>query len=757
MITRDSTIAGCSLFFNLEQETIEDVISQSETKNYAAGDVLIRKGDLTDTLFIISSGKVGIYNEDILLAELGDLSVMGESFLDTENSTATATIVALTQLVTLEINKDTFYNLTLKHPKLMFNLFSINFQRIRLSNEAALTEARAREGNLKQLVTARTKELYSALEELQTTNKELSDTRDHLIQTQKFRDQFLANMSHEIRTPMNAIIGLTNLLVKSPLNDVQQKYLNVIRKSGSNLLVIINDILDLAKIESGKSVLEAVPFSLHGVVESVYTILSLKAEEKEIYLKESVAEDVPEYVIGDETRITQVLMNLVSNAIKFTDKGRVTISVTAKKTSGNNFDVTFNIKDTGIGIHEDKLDKIFESFIQASSDWKKKFGGTGLGLTISRQLVEMHGSELNVKSIHGEGSEFFFTISYKATSKPDETVPDGSEANRDMKGKRILLVEDNEFNQIVAVDTLQDIFPGIIVDISENGKDAIEKVSANDYSFVFMDIQLPDMDGFEVTKYIRENLDATKKKIRICAMTASVTKKRILECYDMGMNDYLMKPFTPEMLKEKVIRNVLMSDEINHTNRYPNTKAFILDKLKNELPANLHYHNYHHTLDVLEAAEMIGEREKLSDKEMELLRVAVLFHDAGFGVDPKKHEEVGCKMVKEFLPGFGYSGQEIDTICGIIMATQYPQRPNNLLEQVICDADLDYLGRDDFFTIGNSLFRELKNKGTIVNEKEWNELQEKFLVSHKYFTNTSLKLRDPKKKENLEKIRGLLK
>jgi signal transduction histidine kinase/CheY-like chemotaxis protein len=541
MVKRDSTLVKCGLFHHLDEQVIDEVLSKSELKKYAKGSVLIEKGSVPEALFIIRNGKVGIYNEDVLLAELSELAIMGESFL--AEATATATTVALTEVEAIEIKKDDFFWLAIKHPRIVLNIFTINNKRLRSSNDAALMEARTREEKLKRLVEERTAELNATLEELRYT--------------QKFRDQFLANMSHEIRTPMNAIVGLTNLLIKTPANELQAKYLGVIQKSGANLLVIINDILDLAKIEAGKMELEKVPFPLHIAIHNIHTILSLKAEEKGIQMKEFIAEEVPQYVIGDETRITQVVMNLAGNAIKFTEKGSVTISVTAEKTSGEMVDLKFSVQDTGIGIPADKIDKIFESFGQASADTARKFGGTGLGLTISKQLVEMHKGELKVKSQPDIGSEFYFIISYKKAPMPQEAVIDEGTGMVDMKGRKILLVEDNEFNQMVAVDTLQDIFPGIEVDVAENGRTAIEKASANDYGMILMDIQLPDIDGFETTRFIRNDLGAPKNKIRICAMTASVTKERIDECYASGMNDYLMKPFKPEDLKEKVIRNVL--------------------------------------------------------------------------------------------------------------------------------------------------------------------------------------------------------
>jgi signal transduction histidine kinase/ActR/RegA family two-component response regulator len=544
MVESDSNLVKCALFAHLDEKVISEVLAKSQLMKTPKGAVIINKGSVPDGLYIIRAGKVGIYNEDFLLAELGELSIMGESFL--AEVTATATTVAANDVELVTIMKDDFYSLAMKHPRLITNVFKITNQRLRNSNEAALKEARNREEKLQQLVDQRTAEL-------QATNEEL-------VQTQKFRDQFLANMSHEIRTPMNAIVGLTNLLIKSPLNEQQEKYLKVIKKSGANLLVIINDILDLAKIEAGKMELEKVPFPLHVAVHNIHTILNLKCEEKGIQLHMNIDAKVPEYVIGDETRITQVIMNLTGNAIKFTEKGSVTISVKYEGKDGDKHNIRFGVRDTGIGIPADKIDTIFESFGQATTATARKFGGTGLGLTISRQLVEMHGGALKVSSVPDEGSEFYFTISYKEAPKPNEDVKEEDTSVEDMKGKRILLVEDNEFNQMVAVDTLADMFPGLEVDIAENGKTAIEKATANDYSFIFMDIQLPDIDGFEITRFIRANLDSPKKNIRICAMTASVTKERVDECFESGMNDYMMKPFNPETLKEKVIRNAFAID-----------------------------------------------------------------------------------------------------------------------------------------------------------------------------------------------------
>ncbi|MFM7016877.1 MAG: histidine kinase dimerization/phospho-acceptor domain-containing protein, partial [Bacteroidota bacterium] len=371
-------IQGCTLFKDIPRNVVEEVLYESEIKIYQPGEVLNHKGDIPSALFIIENGTAGIYNEDILLAELSQLAMMGESIL--ADGHAVATIVAKTTLTVIEIKKQKFYELSHKYPALVFNVFSTTFSRLRTSNDAALIEARNRERKLEQEVQERTKELNETLDELTKTNYELNETKSSLIETQKFRDQFMANMSHEIRTPMNAIVGLTNLLVKSELNEQQARYLEVIRKSGENLLVIINDILDLSKIEAGKMELEKRPFPLKSTLETVKLILNVKAEEKGIFLNEMLDKQLPEFVVGDETRFTQIITNLVGNAIKFTEKGGVTLKAEVLDQSHSNAKIKFSIIDTGIGIPQDKLAKIFESFSQASDDTTRKFGGTGLGL-----------------------------------------------------------------------------------------------------------------------------------------------------------------------------------------------------------------------------------------------------------------------------------------------------------------------------------------------------------------------------------------
>ena len=314
-----------------------------------------------------------------------------------------------------------------------------------------------------------------------------------------------------------------------------------------------NDILDLSKIEAGKMELEKHPFALRSTLETVKLILNVKAEEKGIFLNELLDKQLPAYVMGDETRFTQVITNLVGNAIKFTEKGGVTLKADVIESTAHQSKIKFSVIDTGIGIPQDKLAKIFESFSQASDDTTRKFGGTGLGLTISKQLVELHGSSLEVSSVPDVGSTFYFTVDFEIAAAPVNVQQTEASNGIDVTNKTILLVEDNLFNQMVAVDSIKEIFPIIEIDVADNGTTALSMVKEKVYSMVFMDIQLPDMDGFQITREIRKmGFD----KLRICAMTASVLKEHVDACYAAGMDDYMMKPFTPELLKEKLIANL---------------------------------------------------------------------------------------------------------------------------------------------------------------------------------------------------------
>lgn len=366
---------------------------------------------------------------------------------------------------------------------------------------------------------------------------------------------FLANMSHEIRTPMNAIKGMTDILLRREPQTEQLSYLNAIKESSNSLLVIINDILDMSKIEAGKIDLERIPFSVEQVIQNVQTITQFKAEEKGLLLQTNISENTPAYVQGDPTRLHQVLLNLVGNAIKFTEKGVVTIQLkTGMVEAENKVMVHFCVSDTGVGIGAGRMEKIFETFEQAYSDTSRKFGGTGLGLSISKKLVEIQQGEIWAESQKGKGSKFFFSIPYELShqAKDSTAIPAAADNHAaTLKAIKVLLVEDNQFNAIVAQEELEDAIEEVLVEVAENGVIAVEKVSHTDFDIILMDVQMPVMNGYEATKAIRD-LSNGKSQIPIIAMTANVMKEEVERCYEAGMNDFIGKPFDIEDLLSKI-------------------------------------------------------------------------------------------------------------------------------------------------------------------------------------------------------------
>ncbi len=365
------------------------------------------------------------------------------------------------------------------------------------------------------------------------------------------KHQFMANMSHEIRTPMNAIVGMTRLLLSKTPKPDQLRYLNAIRLSADNLLVIINDILDLSKIEAGKIVIEHIDFSIREVVQSVRDMLMLKVEEKHIELHVTLDQAIPRRLTGDPTRLNQVLINLAGNAVKFTDKGSVEINISLQKNEGGKLWLQFDVKDTGIGIAADYVDTIFDSFTQAGSDVSRKFGGTGLGLTISKQLVNLMGGEISVRSIVQQGTTFTVVLPFEEAQTQEDTKPENVLDDTSMQRLsklKVLLVEDNEFNRMVAEDTLNEVIPGIDLHFAVNGQEAVDQVQKEMYDVVLMDIQMPVMDGVTATKLIRK-LPQPAGSVRIIAMTANVLQEDVQHYLEAGMDAYVSKPFkTDELL-----------------------------------------------------------------------------------------------------------------------------------------------------------------------------------------------------------------
>jgi len=368
-------------------------------------------------------------------------------------------------------------------------------------------------------------------------------------ESNKLKEAFLSNMSHEIRTPMNAIMGFSDILFRRNLDEQEKEYVTIIKTAGENLLTIINDILDISKIEAGMMSFEEKNFSVKEIFKSLHEMLNVKATEKKLNLMFVCDTDVPESLLGDPTRLMQILINLVGNAIKFTDKGEIKVQARFLKKKNEKICVTFSVEDTGIGIQNEKLNGIFERFSQAASNTSRKYGGTGLGLSIAKQLVELQGGALSVKSEPKRGSVFSFIIPYKKSTDAHlvkekiEKTFDISKLNR----LNILLVEDNILNVLLVKSLFSEL--NLSLQVAENGSIGIEKIKETKFDIVLMDMEMPIMNGYEATYLIRNELN---NNIPIIAMTAHAMQGEKEKCLSFGMNDYISKPINANLLFDKI-------------------------------------------------------------------------------------------------------------------------------------------------------------------------------------------------------------
>ncbi len=379
---------------------------------------------------------------------------------------------------------------------------------------------------------------------------ELISAKEEALQLSRAKDMFIGVMSHEIRTPLNAVIGMSHLLLNDNPLESQKENLSILKFSAENLMTLINDVLDFTKIETGNIELEKANVNMRDMVQSIIGSMKYKADEKNIYLTQSIDESVPDIVLGDRARLVQILLNLVSNSVKFTAKGGVNIDLKVIEQTKETVRIRFGVSDTGIGIAKNKLNTIFELFKQAEADTTRNYGGTGLGLAISKRLIELHDSRINVDSVLGEGSTFWFTITFNKLVNHQTNTKNNVNTGLNIN---VLVVDDNQINRLLINKVLKKW--GATADFAENGQEAIDKLEMHkNFDVVLMDIHMPVMGGLEATGIIRSKLDAYFQKLPIIALTASMLSNQMGQIENAGMNDYILKPFDPTTLFEKLSR-----------------------------------------------------------------------------------------------------------------------------------------------------------------------------------------------------------
>ncbi|WP_435353400.1 response regulator [Emticicia sp. SJ17W-69] len=380
---------------------------------------------------------------------------------------------------------------------------------------------------------------------------ELRKSKEAAEQATQAKSEFLSMMSHEIRTPLNAIVGLTYLMQQEEMSENMAENLKILQFSTDNLHVLINDILDFSKIEAGKVELERISFDFKQLISNIKKANQVKAEEKGNKIRLMIDDDVPNVVIGDSLRLGQIISNLVSNAVKFTRNGSITVELACLRKFDNRVAMEVSVADTGIGIPLEKQALIFEKFTQANSETTRQFGGTGLGLVITKKLLELYDSEIQLESEAGKGAKFFFTIELEIGSELKNKASEGSNEllnENTLKGVRILLVEDYPINIKVATKFLERW--QVELDVAENGLIATEKHEKGRYDVILMDIQMPVMDGYSAAEKIRE----VDSEVPIIALTASATFTNQDRAFIVGMNDYVTKPFNPKELYQKIAK-----------------------------------------------------------------------------------------------------------------------------------------------------------------------------------------------------------
>lgn len=483
---------------------------------------------------------------------------------------------------------------------------------------------------------------------------ELRKAKELAEKNVKAKDLFLANMSHEIRTPMNAIIGYADVLQSTPLSNEQKEYLDAITSAGENLLVIINDILDFSKIESGTVTLEKNPINIPGILNTIKKLLAGKANQKQVSLNFNTENQIPQWVIGDQVRLDQILINLVGNAIKFTGKGEVAVNTRLISIENNICWIEFAVRDTGIGIPVDKQEKIFERFIQADSNITRKYQGTGLGLSITQKLIELFGGSISLKSEIGKGSEFTFRIPFEITEKAPQA--EAIKVEQDFLPEaelNILLVEDNELNRKLASKVLEKTGK---ITLAENGSEAIEILKKKTFDIILMDLQMPVMDGYVATSYIRKVL---KLNTPIIALTAHSFTGEREKCLSSGMNEYISKPYKAAEMIEKIqsVRKIsikTMEQNAKMKNRgrengkkEPESKLYNFAELMNLSGNDKEFVKESVQIFVRDIPQDIGKlEENLKTKQFDIIKRIVHKMKSSFGLFQAREAVELCKKIE---------------------------------------------------------------------------------------------------------------
>ncbi len=562
------------LFQSVPGEILQELAKKSRIEKFHTHKAVFLKNERGNSLYLILKGTARVHDEDYTITKMHAGQYFGEIAL-LDDSPRSLSISAAEPLLVARIDRDVFFGVLGEHADVMQRIVVQLIHHLRRQTEQTLDNLRKREEELTYLVQQRTAEL-------QRQKEEADSQRLRAEQSERAEQQFLANMSHEIRTPMNAVMGLTNVLLhKKPRKD-QLSYLHHIRDASESLLAILNDILDISKIQAGKLELERTDLHLARILEQVRTLLLFKVEERDLALTVQCDPDIPETLAGDPVRLKQVLLNLASNAVRFTEKGYVSVKAMLLERNENSCRIRFEVEDSGIGMSDEQLRFVFESFRQATNSTTRKYGGTGLGLSISRELVHQMGGTLEVSSRLGEGSRFWFDILLdRETGGPAEAPKSTTDRQHSLRGLRILLAEDNPLNQIVATEMLGLLLPEVTLTVANNGKEAVDLATEQAFDIILMDVTMPEMDGLEATELIRK-LPAPKNRVPIVAFTAAVTTKEVQRCLHQGMNGCIPKPF-----KEDELINALYSALHPEQGPLPPNPLPLLEKVADGKPERM--------------------------------------------------------------------------------------------------------------------------------------------------------------------------